>query len=711
MQELLREITIRPRCNNESLDWTDSRVRCGQCGSKFPVQKGIPHFIEQSRYWCNVPQTKMAEIVTYVETHGFQAALRDEIPAYLQGHFSLPGRADARFFLPLHRDSFIIDLGCMWGSLTLPLAEQCRHVLGVDQTLETLLLNYYRAKDLHQNNITFMGGDIRKLPVRSACADVAVMNGVLEWLGLETEYVVEQFWGKRATREENRLGSKGPRELQREGLMEAFRVLKPGGTLYLAIENRFGLPYWLGSPDDHSGLKYNSLLPRGLADLYSRSAIRQSYRTYTYSARALRRLLGEAGFKELEFLTGFDTYGQPSTIFALDNEFLRFYYENHQRTKLSRKGRALYRILLHSRLAKLTVQNFLVLCRKPGGMGRASAQSSSSRGFLQVVVSHWEQIFGSAPLPEKVQLMKFKSRMDQAAAVAFLVFDAKCKTEPVGFLKINRNVMGFKQVEREGQIYQKIYERTRKSRKGLAKQIYSGALDRTFLISRLPLKGHHLERTLFRDRNKPKNRGELAKFCQSAIEWLIDFNSDTCCNNVSFGTFWEKFFVGRLETVETQFGFRLSANAIEQYRSNLSALLEGADIRVGPIHGDYNLYNILITSEGVCVVDWEHAELDSVPLFDALNLFYEMAVHIQGVEPDFDLIRLFLTEKEDEFLSTMDGLLAEYAASQNTSLPFIKACAPIFILDFLYRDYGGHNFALRSPQVFKKLFELVSEIA
>ncbi|MDA2936665.1 methyltransferase domain-containing protein [Acidobacteria bacterium AH-259-A15] len=705
MQELLREIAICPNCNNGSLEWTNSRVRCEQCGSDFRVQKGIPYFLEQGSYWCNLPQTKMAEIIAYVEKHGFQAALRDRIPRYLHENFSLPGRADAKFFLPLHSESLIIDLGCMWGSLTLPLAEQCRHVLGVDQTLETLLLNYYRAKELCQDNIAFMGGDIRRLPVRSACADVAVMNGVLEWLGSETEYVVEQFWGKRAAGKGNNFGSKSPRELQLEGLMEALRILKPGGILYLAIENRFGLPYWLGSPDDHSGLRFNSLLPRGLANLYSRLAIRQPYRAYTYSARALRKLLTEAGFNELEFLTAYDTYRKPSTIFALENDFLRFYYENHLRTKSSRKGRAVYCMLLRSTLARLAVQNFLVLCRKPGDRAGTCTSSGSSGGFLQVILSHWEQILGSVPLPEKVQLMKFNSRMEQAAAVSFLVFDDRCKTEPVGFLKVNRDAMGFKRVEREGQIYQSIYERTRNSRRALAKQIYSGALHQTFFISRLPLKGHFLERTLFPERNKPKNRRKLAKFCQLAIEWLIDFNSDTCYKNVSFDTFWHRFFVKRLETFETHFHFCLSTNAIERYRNRLSTLLEGADIQVGPIHGDYNLYNILTTSEGVYVVDWEHAELESVPLFDALNLFFEMAVQIKCVEPDFDLTKLCVTEQGDSFLSIMDGLLAKYAASQNASLHFMKACSPIFILDLLHRDYGDHTFSLRSPQVFKQLFD------
>src|SRR5205823_4310509 len=77
-------------------------------------------------------------------------------------------------------------------------------------------------------------------------------------------------------------GETNPRKVQLRFLEEICRILKPRGQLFVAIENRFDYEYFMGHPDHHSGLRYSSLLPRFLANLYSIFAARRPYRTYTY---------------------------------------------------------------------------------------------------------------------------------------------------------------------------------------------------------------------------------------------------------------------------------------------------------------------------------------------------------------------------------------------------------------------------------------------
>ena len=90
-----------------------------------------------------------------------------------------------------------------------------------------------------------------------------------------------------------------PREAQLIFLREVKRVLANNGCLYVGIENRFGLPFFLGEKD-HSGLPYTSILPRKLAnfvvkkfghaggvygDKSERIKEQKGYYTYTYSKK------------------------------------------------------------------------------------------------------------------------------------------------------------------------------------------------------------------------------------------------------------------------------------------------------------------------------------------------------------------------------------------------------------------------------------------
>jgi hypothetical protein len=84
--------------------------------------------------------------------------------------------------------------------------------------------------------------------------------------------------------------------LQRNFLREAARILKPDGRLLLAVRNRWSLRSWRGQPEETTGLRFISLLPRPVADFYARRHIGRRYRDRTYSLWGYRRILNSAGF-------------------------------------------------------------------------------------------------------------------------------------------------------------------------------------------------------------------------------------------------------------------------------------------------------------------------------------------------------------------------------------------------------------------------------
>jgi hypothetical protein len=139
------------------------------------------------------------------------------------------------------------------------------------------------------------------------------MNGVLEWVGRSQAFA-------------------SPQAAQEAALLQVQRILKPGGHLYLAIENRLGFKYFLGKRDEHTdGLRFTTVLPRWVADLVSRLAGQGRYRTYTYGAGGYRRLLRRAGFQSARLYLALPDYRHPRFLIPSRGAPFRYVLDNHLR--------------------------------------------------------------------------------------------------------------------------------------------------------------------------------------------------------------------------------------------------------------------------------------------------------------------------------------------------------------------------------------------
>ena len=88
-------------------------------------------------------------------------------------------------------------------------------------------------------------------------------------------------------------------------LSQAASLLKPSGLLILAIENRLGLKYWLGAPEDHTDLAYAGL------ENYP-----QHPETQTFSRSALITLLEQVGLAHQQFFYPFPDYKLPQFVLS-----------------------------------------------------------------------------------------------------------------------------------------------------------------------------------------------------------------------------------------------------------------------------------------------------------------------------------------------------------------------------------------------------------
>jgi SAM-dependent methyltransferase/aminoglycoside phosphotransferase len=274
------------------------------------VSHGVPNFSAKSDYYYGeFPQTQMRTIVETAIREGsakaFENALQDkteEWRQYFRHYATDETRAAWQFFLHLPENASALDIGCGWGNLSLSLARNFAAVYALDLVPERAAMASIRGREAGFSNVTALaGGNAAHLPFPDAFLDVVVLNGVLEWVPVSFPDIAD------------------PREAQLRLLQEIMRVLKPDGQVYIGIENRIGYGYFLGKPDEHSKLKYATLLPRSLANRYSLAKRREPYRTYTYSWRGYRKLLRDAGFATSRFYCPFPEYREFSELIDLNH--------------------------------------------------------------------------------------------------------------------------------------------------------------------------------------------------------------------------------------------------------------------------------------------------------------------------------------------------------------------------------------------------------
>lgn len=240
--------------------------------------------------WADPDQSEVQALIEQSAASGWRTALepyREKQPFFVRRMTNL-SLANWHVLLLKERESATLDIGCGFGSLALGLGEYYRRAIGVDALHGRVAYAALRQRQDRRPGTAFLQGSGLELPFASGSFDLTTINGVLEWAGYHA--------------------AGDPRTLQLTMLREARRVLRPGGTTAVAIENRFAMETLAGLPDTHTGLNFVPALPRRLADVATRLLAKRPYRTYLYHPRGYAGLLREAGYAQVRVLDLVSSY-------------------------------------------------------------------------------------------------------------------------------------------------------------------------------------------------------------------------------------------------------------------------------------------------------------------------------------------------------------------------------------------------------------------
>ena len=191
----------------------------------------------------------------------------------------------------------VLDIGAGWGQISRPLAAT-RPVVALEPVAERLafLQTAARQEGVH-DRIAYLEADYLEIDFTDRFSAIVAV-GVLEWAGAFQNHT-------------------DPQKRQRDFLHKTRRELAAGGSLVLGIENRLGLKYLLGCPDDHLGVPHIANLPAALARRRWQESSGHVLQSFTYSPGELAQLLRAAGFEAVEFFAAFPDYKLPAQIVPL----------------------------------------------------------------------------------------------------------------------------------------------------------------------------------------------------------------------------------------------------------------------------------------------------------------------------------------------------------------------------------------------------------
>ena len=261
----------------------------------------------------------------------------EEVPDSSVFHTFSTARTNILSWYPFREGSTVLEVGAGMGAVTGMLCRQCARVVSIEPS--PLRAEICRLRHQKCTNLTVVPATLDSLD-SDELFDYVVVVGVLEYAAI---------------------GSASPSPYV-DMLMSLRARLKPDGILLLAIENRFGLKYWCGAQEDHTGKPFEGI------DGYRRGAKAGAYETpgvATFDRESLSDFLRYAGFSALRYYYPMPDYEFPTAVFSderlpADEDIRRIKFSYSGNAILVADERELYKDVIKNGVFPFFANSYLV---------------------------------------------------------------------------------------------------------------------------------------------------------------------------------------------------------------------------------------------------------------------------------------------------------------------------------------------------------------
>lgn len=175
----------------------------------------------------------------------------------------------------------VLEIGSGCGAITGALSRKAKSVTCIELSKRRSMINATRNQEC--GNVEIMIGNFNDIKLEKKYKYITLI-GVLEYANYYTD---------------------GANPFV-EFLSNIKNMLTEDGKLLIAIENKYGLKYWAGYKEDHTGILFDGL--EGYKN--TKSSVR------TFSKEGLEEIIREAGYPKYEFYYPFPDYKFPQQIFS-----------------------------------------------------------------------------------------------------------------------------------------------------------------------------------------------------------------------------------------------------------------------------------------------------------------------------------------------------------------------------------------------------------
>ena len=243
-----------------------------------------------------------------------------------------PIRKNILNWYPFKEDAEVLEIGAGMGAITGALCDKCKSVVSVELSKNRAKSIATREKD--RENLEIIVGNLNDIDFGERKFDYITLIGVFEYAALYTN-------------------SNNP---YIDFLCNIKKLLKADGKILIAIENKFGMKYWIGAPEDHTSKKYDGI-----------TGYQESKNIQTFGKEELKQLLRQAGFEYTKFYYPMPDYKLPTIIFSdeyLPDEqtienYIPYYYEG---TQIEFDEKRAYKEVIKNNMFGFFANSFFVEC-------------------------------------------------------------------------------------------------------------------------------------------------------------------------------------------------------------------------------------------------------------------------------------------------------------------------------------------------------------